>query len=104
MQTTFLKAENFYFRLKVAPPTKNDLAIRKTIADALSQSFGQTSAATFLDILWTSEDGKECVIRVQRGDATKVAAALASWKELPRLSVSNESAFLPSILPTNGGL
>ena len=67
MQTTFLKAENFYFRLKIAPPTKNELAIRKTIVDALTQSFGQTFAATYLDILWTSEDGNACVIRVQRG-------------------------------------
>lgn len=67
MQTNFLQPEYSYLRLGITPPTKNDLSIRKTIADALTQSFGQTSAATYLDILWLSNDGKECAIRAQRG-------------------------------------
>ncbi|KAF9484189.1 hypothetical protein BDN70DRAFT_798198 [Pholiota conissans] len=100
MQSSFLTSENHYLRFSVTPSTKNELAIRKTIADALTQSFGLTSAATYVDVLWISEDGNDCVIRVGEGDATRVSAALASWTESQRLSLTKESSFLPSVLST----
>jgi hypothetical protein len=67
MQASFLHPQNHYLRFSIAPSTKNELAIRKTIADALTQGFGITSAATYLDVLWISEDGKDCVIRIKEG-------------------------------------
>lgn len=37
---------------------------RKAIQDALLQSFGLTSANTYVDTLWLAEDGSEAVVRV----------------------------------------
>ncbi|KAF8970710.1 hypothetical protein BDZ97DRAFT_1790632 [Flammula alnicola] len=98
MQSIPLHSKTHYLRFSITPATKNDLALRKTLADALMQSFGLTSTATYLDILWTSDDGSDCVIRAQKEDATKISAALASWTESPRLSLTKESPFLPSLL------
>jgi len=45
---------------------KEELTLRKTVADALTQSFGLTSSSTPIDLLWLSDEGTECVLRVQK--------------------------------------
>jgi len=67
MQST-INPENHYIRFSILPATKEELALRKTVADALTQSFGVTSS-TPLDLLWLSDEGTECVFRVQKESA-----------------------------------
>lgn len=55
---------NHYLRLAVTPPRADGLSVRKTLQDALLQSFGLTSANTYIDVLWLAEDGAEVVVRV----------------------------------------
>lgn len=55
-----------YIRLGISPQPSDALTIRKNISDALSQTFGLSSEGTYVDILSTPNNGKECVIRVQQ--------------------------------------
>jgi len=70
--TTFISNESHYILLSISPPTHDILTLRKTISDALSESFGLTFASTYLDILWVEEMGvggegaKKCVVRVNK--------------------------------------
>lgn len=66
MQTVSLTSENHYLCLSVSPSIVSELAIRKTIADALTEIFGITSTSTYLDVLWVKDDGSECIIRVHK--------------------------------------
>lgn len=68
MQST-INPENHYIRFSILPSTKEELTLRKTVADALTQSFGVTSSSTPLDLLWLSDEGTECVFRVQKESA-----------------------------------
>ena len=52
-----------YILFSLSPPTTDPIRIRKSIQDALSQSFGLTSASTYLDILWIADDGNQSVVR-----------------------------------------
>jgi hypothetical protein len=65
MQST-IDTENHYMRLSITPATKEELTLRKTVTDALMQGFGATSSSTFLDLLWLSDEGTECVFRVHK--------------------------------------
>ena len=65
MQST-INPENHYIRFSIVPATKEELTLRKTVADALTQSFGVTSSSTPLDLLWLSDEGTQCVFRVQK--------------------------------------
>ncbi|PPR02303.1 hypothetical protein CVT24_011641 [Panaeolus cyanescens] len=100
--TAWLRTEQMsqkhYIRFSVNPPTKDALTIRKALANAISDSHGITAAGTFLDILYVSDEGKDCVIRLNRNDTSMVVSAMASAVEEPRLSVVKESPFLPSLL------
>ena len=53
-----------YVRLSINPPISDGLAIRKLLEAAMLQSFGVTRAATYIDVLWISEGGRETVIRI----------------------------------------
>jgi hypothetical protein len=75
--TTFISNENHYILLSISPPTHDILTLRKTISNALSESFGLTFASTYLDILWVEELGDEsrsvygegggkCVVRLHK--------------------------------------
>jgi len=55
-----------YMLLSVAPPTQEANAIRKTIADALAQSFGLASGSAYMDILWVDPDGLQCIVRAHK--------------------------------------
>jgi hypothetical protein len=68
MQST-INPENHYIRFSIVPATKEELTLRKTVADALTQSFGVTSSSTPLDLLWLSDEGTECVFRVHKESA-----------------------------------
>ena len=57
---------NHYLRVSIKPPTPDVLTIRKSISDALTQTFGQTSAMTYLDIFWINDEGSSVVIRVHK--------------------------------------
>ena len=60
-----INTENHYIRFSIVPATKEELTLRKAFTDALLQSFGATSS-TFLDLLWLSDEGTECVVRVHK--------------------------------------
>ncbi|KAF9450517.1 hypothetical protein P691DRAFT_462732 [Macrolepiota fuliginosa MF-IS2] len=87
-----------YIRLKVSPPSSDALAIRKTIADALSQAFGLTAEGAHVDILFITHDRAECVLRVRSHDAPRLLTSLVSWSEHIRFSLIKETSFLPSLL------
>lgn len=59
-----LTSSYHYVRFSISPPTNDALTVRKTLQDALMQSFGLVSANTYMDVLWLAEDGSEVVIRV----------------------------------------
>ncbi|KAF8154231.1 hypothetical protein B0H34DRAFT_82166 [Crassisporium funariophilum] len=104
MQTQPLTLENHYIRFSIRPETKDALTIRRCISDALTQNFGSTYSSTYIDVLWVEDNGKECVIRVNKGDAVRISAAVASSNEPPSLTVAQESPFLPSLLCSNSSL
>ncbi|KAF9054142.1 hypothetical protein BJ165DRAFT_687282 [Panaeolus papilionaceus] len=90
--------QQHYIRFAVTPPTKDALKIRKALGDAISDSYGMTAAGAYLDILYISDEGRECVIRLDKNDAPIVLSAVVSAAEEPKLSVIKESPFLPSLL------
>ncbi|KIY48573.1 hypothetical protein FISHEDRAFT_43010 [Fistulina hepatica ATCC 64428] len=93
-----LAKSSHYIRLHLSPAGRDPLSVRKSIQDALAQSFGATSAGTYLDILWISDDGEECVIRVDRSDTARVlAAAMASSAPGQMFTLVKESSFLPAV-------
>ncbi|TCD67748.1 hypothetical protein EIP91_011990 [Steccherinum ochraceum] len=96
-----LKTSYHYIRFSVSPPTSDALKIRKTVQDALMQSFGLVAANTYMDVLWLAEDGSEIVLRVGESDASNVMVAVTTSTSSPRLSVTRESPFLPSLLASN---
>jgi len=61
-----LPSERHYIRLAVSPPNIDALTFRKTLQDALTQTFGLTSAALPIDILWSADDGAQFVIHVHQ--------------------------------------
>ncbi|TFK29165.1 hypothetical protein FA15DRAFT_610895 [Coprinopsis marcescibilis] len=89
--------DKHYIRFSVSPPTSDALSLRKAIADSLTEAFGATSTSTRVDILWIAEDGKEMVIRTHPEDAPKILASVVTSSERPRLSVLQESPFLPTL-------
>ena len=76
-----LKTDQHYVRFTVDPPCTDGLTVRKTLQDALLQSFGLISANTYIDILWVAEDGREVVIRVNDRCVWKPAS---SWQTVSR--------------------
>ena len=66
MQPTTVVSNNHYLCVSIKPPTPDVLTIRKSISDALAQSFGQTSATTYLDIVWINDEGSSAAIRVHK--------------------------------------
>ena len=112
-----LTSDYHYIRFSVSPACIDILAIRKSMQDALGQSFGLVSSHTYVDVLWLAEDGSEVVVRIgpryaffadgafQEADhlialseAPKLLAAVTAWTGSPRLSLVKESSFLPSLL------
>lgn len=55
---------NHYIKFSVNPACLDALTIRKSVQDALLQSFGLTYANIYMDILWLAETGGEVVIRL----------------------------------------
>jgi hypothetical protein len=55
---------NHYLRFSITPACSDGLTVRKTLQDALLQSFGLTSANTYVDILWLAEDGSDVTVRI----------------------------------------
>ncbi|PPR05440.1 hypothetical protein CVT26_011318 [Gymnopilus dilepis] len=98
MTSESLSTNNHYLRFSIAPSTTSELSARKVISDALTESFGLTSASTNVDILWLSGDGSQCIVRCHKEDTAKLAGALASRTDSPRLTLQTESPFLPSLL------
>ena len=112
-----LTPDYHYIRFSVSPASTDVLAIRKTMQDALGQSFGLVSSHIYVDVLWLAEDGSEVVVRIgpryaffadgsfEEADhlialsqAPKLLAAVTAWTGSPRLSLVKESSFLPSLL------
>lgn len=56
-----------YIRLAVSPSNTDALVLRKTLQDALTQTFGITASSTYIDILWVADGGEEFVVRVGNG-------------------------------------
>ncbi|GLB44477.1 hypothetical protein LshimejAT787_1701040 [Lyophyllum shimeji] len=69
-----------YIRIAVGRinPQRDALSLRKTLQDAITQTFGITSSAVYVDVLWMAEDGGHCVLRVQKDDASKILAAIVA--------------------------
>ncbi|KAI0297873.1 hypothetical protein B0F90DRAFT_1736557, partial [Multifurca ochricompacta] len=87
-----------YIHFSISPPCSDPLLIRRTLQQALSQSFGITLSHIYLDVLWVANSGSQCVIRANDpNDAASVMAAAAVFNGSPHLSTLNESNFLPSI-------
>ncbi|KIM82023.1 hypothetical protein PILCRDRAFT_8260 [Piloderma croceum F 1598] len=92
-----LPSEYHYILFSVSPPC-DALAIRKALQDSLAQSFGVTSSNTYLDILWVADPGVAAVVRASQPDAVKIMASVVASTSSPRISVIEDSAFLPSLL------
>ncbi|KAH7924200.1 hypothetical protein BV22DRAFT_1013791 [Leucogyrophana mollusca] len=88
-----------YICFAISPSCSDELKIRKTLHDALTQMFGVTSS-TYLDILSITEGGGEVVLRIRELDASRLAAAVVASTASPRFSLIKESPFLPSLLVT----
>ncbi|RDX47654.1 hypothetical protein OH76DRAFT_1405715 [Lentinus brumalis] len=93
-----LTSDYHYIRFSVSPASTDILTIRKSIQDALGQSFGLVSSHTYVDVLWIANDGSEVVVRIGPSDAPKLLAAVTAWTGSLRLSLVKESSFLPSLL------
>ncbi|EIW56473.1 uncharacterized protein TRAVEDRAFT_127397 [Trametes versicolor FP-101664 SS1] len=93
-----LPSSHRYIRFAVSPPCTDALTLRKTIQDALGQSFGLVSSHTYVDLLWLADDGTAVVVRIGETDAPKLLAAVTASNATPRLSVVKESSFLPALL------
>lgn len=129
MSLTPLSANHHYLRLSITLPVRTAdsepdedvdvLTIRKALQDALGDSFGITSAGTYIDILavtkWSTggvrvggrDPWGEVILRVHPSDAPKILAAVTaaspSRSSQPRLSLLRESSFLPSLSFGSGG-
>ncbi|KAF8717650.1 hypothetical protein AX14_012075 [Amanita brunnescens Koide BX004] len=64
----------------------------------MSQLFGATCAATYIDILWIDDEGSQLVLRANKEDVTRLLTAVAMMTGPLRLSVIRQSAFLPALL------
>ncbi|KAH6912115.1 hypothetical protein BKA70DRAFT_1266610 [Coprinopsis sp. MPI-PUGE-AT-0042] len=102
-----IQSEYHYIRVAITPAIgrQDELTLRKTFVDAVTETFGATSASTFLDILWigTPENGKgsESIVRVSPEDTPKILASVVTYTPEHgrglRLSVLWDSPFLPSL-------
>ena len=108
-----MKSEDYYIQFSLSPPCTDPLTIRKTLQDGLIQSFGIVSSS-YLDVLWVSDDGEQTVVRVHKqsvysihactlmtaligdSDAPKILGAVVGCTASPRMSVIQDSCFLPS--------
>jgi len=101
-----------YVRFRVVPsiPSPDALWIRKLIQDALQESFGNTSANIYMDILWNKEQevivrldsGLKLILFVRRTDAdaqlfSDVTNLLAAVAMDGRMSLLKQSSFLPAL-------
>ncbi|TFK48211.1 hypothetical protein OE88DRAFT_1664648 [Heliocybe sulcata] len=53
-----------YVLFSVSPTQSDVLSIRKGMQDSLTQTFGVTRSANYMDVLWTTEDCSEILIRM----------------------------------------
>ncbi|KAI9465123.1 hypothetical protein F5148DRAFT_982021, partial [Russula earlei] len=96
----FLPHAYHYIRFSISPPLDgaDALQIRRALQGALAQSFGTALSHAYLDVLWVSNSGAECIVRASNpSDAASVMAALTVANGTPRLSTLKESPFLPSV-------
>ncbi|KAF8586409.1 hypothetical protein K439DRAFT_1340903 [Ramaria rubella] len=87
-----------YIRFSIEPGIQEPLFLRKTLENAMLQSFGVSRAATYMDVLWISTDGRAAVVRISESDAEALLAAVVVLDKPVRLSVTKHSSFLPTIL------
>ncbi|KAF8890760.1 hypothetical protein BD779DRAFT_1671287 [Infundibulicybe gibba] len=92
-----------YLLLALSPARPGDpLAPRKALQDALGTLRGYTASATHIDVLWGSDDGGRCVVRVAAEDRTDVLGAVAvagtDAAGGVRMRCVRESPFLPALL------
>ncbi|KAF8486797.1 hypothetical protein DFH94DRAFT_621370 [Russula ochroleuca] len=103
---TPLPQTHHYIRFSISPPLDSAdggaLQVRRTLQNALTQSFGAALSHVYLDVLWVATSGAECVVRTSPSDAASVMAAIAVANGSPRLSTLKESPFLPSVSGESG--
>ncbi len=60
-----LPQTHHYIRFAISPAlgSADALQIRRTLQDALTQSFGATLSHAYIDVLWVATSGDECVVR-----------------------------------------
>lgn len=58
-----LPQTHHYIRFSITPPSSDALHVRRALQEALVQSFGAARSHTYLDVLWVSDSGTECVVR-----------------------------------------
>ncbi|KAH8831204.1 hypothetical protein DL96DRAFT_1586842 [Flagelloscypha sp. PMI_526] len=95
---TTLQSSYHYILFQISPKPTDELALRKSIQDALSESFGQTGASAYVDILWLNEQGDKSIVRTRPEDAPKIMSAAATSATSPRLSTLKDSSILTSLL------
>ncbi|KAH0833930.1 hypothetical protein J3R83DRAFT_11117 [Lanmaoa asiatica] len=64
MTLSHLLPTHHYIRLSLEPRCTDVLLIRKSLQDALADTFGLTFASTYIDVLSVNELGSETVVRV----------------------------------------
>ncbi|KAJ7868521.1 hypothetical protein B0H14DRAFT_3441145 [Mycena olivaceomarginata] len=87
-------------------PSAEELTLRQTLQENLSQAFGITASGTHLDVLWVDTTPREkdagtgrALIRIDHGDdAARVLASIVASSSSPRLALIKASVFLPSLL------
>lgn len=66
---TPLPQTHHYIRFSISPRLDSAgadggaLQVRRTIQNALTQSFGAALSHVYLDVLWVAPSGAECVVR-----------------------------------------
>jgi type III secretory pathway component EscT len=66
-------SEYHYIRLAISPSNNDALTLRKTLQDALTQTFGVTASSTYIDIFWVADGGEQFVVRVGNGSVLLLA-------------------------------
>jgi hypothetical protein len=66
-RSSFVPPVDVYLTIHLDPPTTDDLVLKKSVHDAMQQTFGLTRALAYFDVAWKDGDGTRVVIRVGEG-------------------------------------
>ncbi|KDQ08931.1 hypothetical protein BOTBODRAFT_179412 [Botryobasidium botryosum FD-172 SS1] len=107
MRPKLLPQSYHYIQLSISPPL-DGLLLRQAISQALLQTYGITHSLTHVDIISLHESpssspnnlASRAIVRIAQPDAQRLMSAIAAFAPpslTSRISVVNDSSFLPSL-------